>query len=115
MESQPLVTSAPPPVPEIATVDSERDQISQKPEAVLDRHTREDQEISPLQRLLERIGLLPAMNPDLVRTALDSKLDPDRLPPPSPAKPPQSTHIPHKDRANHGGNVSRNRPGGEHC
>ena len=28
-----------------------------------------------------------------------------RLPPPSPATPPQSTQIPHKDRANHGGNV----------
>ena len=39
-------------------MESERDQISQNLEAVLDFYTREDQKISPSQRLLERISLL---------------------------------------------------------
>ncbi len=53
-----MVASAPPPVPDSAAVDSERDQISQNLEAVLDFYTREDQKISTSQRLLERISLL---------------------------------------------------------
>ena len=39
-------------------LESERDQISQNIEAVLDFYTREDQKISPSQRILERISLV---------------------------------------------------------
>jgi uncharacterized membrane protein len=38
-------------------MESERDQISQNIEAVLDFYTREEQKISPWQRILERISL----------------------------------------------------------
>lgn len=48
----------PPPVPRETPLESERDQISQNIEAVLDFYTREDQKISPSQRILERISLV---------------------------------------------------------
>ena len=45
-----------PPDPGDMPVESERDQISQNIEAVLDFYTREDQKISRSQRILERIS-----------------------------------------------------------
>lgn len=47
-----------PPDPGDSPLESERDQISQNIEAVLDFYTREDQKISHSQRLLERISLV---------------------------------------------------------
>jgi uncharacterized membrane protein len=47
-----------PPDPGDPPFESERDQISQNIEAVLDFYTREDQKISHSQRLLERISLV---------------------------------------------------------
>jgi uncharacterized membrane protein len=50
-----LPPTTPPDSPDIP-VESERDQISQNIEAVLDFYTREDQKISRSQRILERIS-----------------------------------------------------------
>lgn len=51
--------ASPPPLPVIDTglLNSERDQISQNLEAVLDFYTREKEKIGPSQRMLERISL----------------------------------------------------------
>jgi len=55
MKSKPV--EAPPPLdPPDTPVESDRDQISQNIEAVLDFYTREDLKISHSQRLLERIS-----------------------------------------------------------
>ena len=44
------------PDPDETAIESERDQISQNIEAVLDFYAREEQKISPSQRILERIS-----------------------------------------------------------
>ena len=55
MKTEAGVSTAPPPHPGDTHADSERDQISQNIEAVLDFYTRDEQKISGSQRLLERI------------------------------------------------------------
>lgn len=57
MGSKPTVSPLSPPDPGDTSSESERDQISQNIEAVLDFYTREDQKISRSQWLLERISL----------------------------------------------------------
>jgi len=52
------VTPEPPPNSRDAPVESERDQISQNIEAVLEFYTREEQKVSRSQRILERISLV---------------------------------------------------------
>lgn len=54
MQATSTVTPTPPPV--VRNLDSERDQITQNIEAVLEFYTREEQKISRSQRLLERVG-----------------------------------------------------------
>jgi uncharacterized membrane protein len=56
MRSKPAVPPAPPLDPRDAPFESDRDQISQNIEAVLEFYTREEQKISPSQRILERIS-----------------------------------------------------------
>jgi uncharacterized membrane protein len=56
MESKPAVTPASPPHPQDTAFESERDQISQNIEAVLEFYTRQEQKIGRWQRLLERVG-----------------------------------------------------------
>ncbi len=58
MRSRPPASPAPPPETPEASAGSERDQISQNIEAVLDFYTREDQKISRSQRILERVSLV---------------------------------------------------------
>jgi uncharacterized membrane protein len=58
MKSKPAVPPASPPDARDAPPDSDRDQISQNIEAVLDFYTREEQKISRSQRILERISHL---------------------------------------------------------
>ena len=57
MRAKPAVLPASPPDPRDTPVESERDQISQNIEAVLEFYTRENQKISRSQRILERISL----------------------------------------------------------
>ena len=57
MRSKPAVPPASPPDPRDTPFESERDQISQNIEAVLDFYTREEKKISRWQRILERISL----------------------------------------------------------
>ena len=57
MKSKPAVPPGPPPDSREAPSESERDQISQNIEAVLDFYTREEQKITRSQRILERISL----------------------------------------------------------
>jgi len=54
---KPVVPPASPPDPLDTPFESERDQISQNIEAVLEFYTREEQKISRWQRILERISL----------------------------------------------------------
>jgi len=56
MRSEPAVATAPPADPRDAPFESERDQISQNIEAVLEFYAREEQKISRSQRILERIS-----------------------------------------------------------
>ena len=56
MKSKPAVPPGPPPDSREAPSESERDQISQNIEAVLDFYTREEQKITRSQRILERIS-----------------------------------------------------------
>ena len=56
MRSNPAVPPTSPPDPRGAPLESERDQISQNIEAVLEFYAREEQRISRSQRLLERIS-----------------------------------------------------------
>ena len=56
MRSEPPVATAPPADPRDAPFESERDQISQNIEAVLEFYAREEQKISRSQRILERIS-----------------------------------------------------------
>jgi uncharacterized membrane protein len=56
MESKPAVPPASPPDPRNTPFESERDQLSQNIEAVLEFYTREEQKIGRWQRFLERIG-----------------------------------------------------------
>jgi len=56
LRSKPAASTAPPAQPEQAPLESERDQISQNIEAVLDFYTREEKKISRSQRILERIS-----------------------------------------------------------
>ena len=56
MKSGPTAPPAPPPSPKAAPPGSEQDQITQNIEAVLEFYTREDQKISPSQRMLERVS-----------------------------------------------------------
>ena len=58
MGSKPAAPPLSPPDPGDTPLASERDQISQNIEAVLDFYTREDQKISASQRILERISLV---------------------------------------------------------
>src|ERR1019366_2664415 len=58
MRSNPAVPPASPPDPRDTPFESDRDQISQNIEAVLDFYTREEQKISRSQRILERISHL---------------------------------------------------------
>lgn len=58
MGSKPTAPPMSLPDPGETPLESERDQISQNIEAVLDFYTREDQKISPSQRILERISLV---------------------------------------------------------
>src|SRR5450830_762090 len=57
MRSKPAVPPASPPDPRDTPFESERDQISQNIEAVLEFYTREEQKVSRWQRILERISL----------------------------------------------------------
>jgi uncharacterized membrane protein len=57
MRANPDVPPASPPDSNDTTVESERDQISQNIEAVLEFYTRENQKISRSQRILEHISL----------------------------------------------------------
>lgn len=57
MRSKPAVPPVSPPDPPGTPFESERDQISQNIEAVLEFYTREEQKISRWQRILERISL----------------------------------------------------------
>lgn len=56
MRSKPAVPPAPPPKDRDTPLESERDQISQNIEAVLEFYAREEQKISRSQRILERIS-----------------------------------------------------------
>jgi uncharacterized membrane protein len=56
MKSKPAASTALPAEPRAAPHESERDQISQNIEAVLEFYTREEQKISRSQRILERIS-----------------------------------------------------------
>ena len=56
MRTKPELSPAKPPDSLGVPVDSERDQISQNIEAVLDFYAREDQKISRSQRIMERIS-----------------------------------------------------------
>jgi uncharacterized membrane protein len=56
MRSNPAVPPASPPDPRDTPFESDRDQISQNIEAVLEFYTREEQKISRSQRILERIS-----------------------------------------------------------
>ena len=56
MRSNPAVPPASPPDPRDTPFESDRDQISQNIEAVLEFYTREGQKISRSQRILERIS-----------------------------------------------------------
>ena len=56
MRSKPAVPPASPPAARDAPFESERDQISQNIEAVLEFYAREEQKISRSQRILERIS-----------------------------------------------------------
>lgn len=56
MRSEPAVPPASPPDARETPIESERDQISQNIEAVLEFYTREEQKISRSQRILERIS-----------------------------------------------------------
>lgn len=56
MTSKPSVPPVSPPVLRDRPADTERDQISQNIEAVLDFYTREDQKISRSQHILERVS-----------------------------------------------------------
>jgi uncharacterized membrane protein len=56
MKSKPAVPPASPPHPGDTPSESERDQISQNIEAVLEFYAREEQKLSRPQRILERIG-----------------------------------------------------------
>jgi uncharacterized membrane protein len=58
MKSEPAVPPASPPDPRDTPFASDRDQISQNIEAVLEFYTREEQKISRSQRMLERISAL---------------------------------------------------------
>ena len=58
MKTKPAAAPTSPPALHEAPIESERDQISQNIEAVLDFYTREDQKISHSQRVLERISLV---------------------------------------------------------
>jgi uncharacterized membrane protein len=58
MKSQPAVPPASPPDPRDPPFKSERDQISQNIEAVLEFYAREEQKLSRSQRILERISHL---------------------------------------------------------
>ena len=58
MRSKPDVPPASPPDPRDTPVESERDQLSQNIEAVLEFYTREEQKISRWQRILERLSLI---------------------------------------------------------
>lgn len=57
MKTKPAITPAFPPDPHDTPVESERDQISQNIEAVLEFYAREEHKISRSQRILERISL----------------------------------------------------------
>src|SRR6185295_723542 len=56
MSSKPAVVPSAPPDSRDSAVESERDQISQNIEAVLEFYAREEQKISRSQRILERIS-----------------------------------------------------------
>src|ERR1039457_5782022 len=56
MKSKPAVPPASPPDPRDTPFESDRDQISQNIEAVLEFYTREERKISRSQRILERIS-----------------------------------------------------------
>src|SRR5450830_1544262 len=56
MKAKPAIPPASPPDSRDTPVESERDQISQNIEAVLEFYTRENQKISRSQRILERIS-----------------------------------------------------------
>ena len=56
METKPTAAPVSPPDPRATPADSERDQISQNIEAVLEFYAREEQKISRSQRILERIS-----------------------------------------------------------
>jgi len=56
MRSKPAVLPVPPPDRRGTPLESERDQISQNIEAVLEFYAREEQKISRSQRILERIS-----------------------------------------------------------
>jgi uncharacterized membrane protein len=56
MRSKPAVPPASPPDARETPIESERDQISQNIEAILEFYTREEQKISRSQRILERIS-----------------------------------------------------------
>ena len=56
MKAKPAIPSELPPSPRDTPVESERDQISQNIEAVLEFYAREEQKISRSQRILERIS-----------------------------------------------------------
>lgn len=56
MKAEKAAFTASPPYPNGAPGDSERDQISQNIDAVLDFYTREEKKISGSQRILERIS-----------------------------------------------------------
>ncbi|MCK9381468.1 MAG: DUF1003 domain-containing protein [Sulfuritalea sp.] len=56
MKAEPAVAAGPPPHPGDAPVESERDQISQNIEAVLDFYTREEKKMTRSQRMMERIS-----------------------------------------------------------
>lgn len=57
MKSKPVVPPASPPDPLDTAFASERDQLSQNIDAVLEFYTREEKKISRWQRILERISL----------------------------------------------------------
>ncbi len=56
MKSKPAVPPASPPDPRDTPFESDRDQISQNIESVLEFYTREEQKLSRSQRILERIS-----------------------------------------------------------
>jgi len=57
MKSKPAVAPVAPPDPKDTPFESERDQISQNIEAVLEFYSREEQKIGRWQRILERLSL----------------------------------------------------------